>query len=40
MAADAPNMPSLSVGTPERQNLKEEPNAVTPHVRICAGGDL
>ena len=31
-------MPSLSVGTPWRHYLRQEPGAVVAHAGICAGG--
>jgi len=38
MAAHPAHLPSLSVRAPGRHHPRWEPDAVIPHVRICAGG--
>ena len=38
VASPCPCLPSLSFGALWRHYLRQEPYAVVPHVRICAGG--
>jgi hypothetical protein len=38
VATVRPRLSSLSIATPCRHNLRQEPDAVMPLVRICAGG--
>jgi len=38
VAPPCPYLPSLSFGTLWRHHLRQEPSAVAPHARICAGG--
>ena len=38
MATEAEGDASLSESTTDRYHLRQEPDAVIPHVRICAGG--